>query len=277
MPVATSVQVGNSYMTLHCGGQVVSRGALNEVVPPATRTWQPIPHKKFFEEVERELKTYNCTIKHEHHALAGDGARYFGLLGISTPSDDSSFEWCLGLRNSHDKSMAAQMVLGSRVFVCDNLAFHADVQFKRKHSGRLLDHITGDILQGLGVLLNTHIPRTKERFDQYRAFEVPDSIAHEFLIKALIVGALPPSKIMTAVHEWRRPTHEEFKPRTLWSLYNCCTATQKNSPPGLLTTRTQRLQGLADIVCRINDPVGQTRWAGIDENFEACETTLIAQ
>ena len=40
----------------------------------------------------------------------------------------------IGLRNSHDKSFPASIALGSGVFVCDNLAFSAEVTIARRHT-----------------------------------------------------------------------------------------------------------------------------------------------
>jgi len=42
--------------------------------------------------------------------------------------------WAVGLRNSHDKTFPAGLVAGTRVFVCDILAFSGLIQIRRKHT-----------------------------------------------------------------------------------------------------------------------------------------------
>jgi hypothetical protein len=46
--------------------------------------------------------------------------------------------------------------------------------------------------------------------------------------------------------DWRKPQHEEFEPRTAWSLFNCFTEVLKNTSLFLLSPRTQALHGLLD-------------------------------
>jgi hypothetical protein len=46
--------------------------------------------------------------------------------------------------------------------------------------------------------------------------------------------------------DWRKPRHEEFEPRTAWSLFNCFTETLKDASLFKLASRTQVLDGLLD-------------------------------
>lgn len=49
----------------------------------------------------------------------------------------------VGLRNSHDKRFLVGISFGSRVFVCDNLAFTGDHVVKRKHTANLKRDLPG--------------------------------------------------------------------------------------------------------------------------------------
>src|SRR5881397_1045647 len=48
-----------------------------------------------------------------------------------------------GLRNSHDKRFPIGISVGSRVFVCDNLAFIGDHVIKRKHTANAKTALPG--------------------------------------------------------------------------------------------------------------------------------------
>jgi hypothetical protein len=70
----------------------------------------------------------------QHHAITPDGARYFGMLTLRSNYGD--YGDLVGLRNSHDKTFPIGIAFGSRVFVCDNLAFIGDHVIRRKHTVR---------------------------------------------------------------------------------------------------------------------------------------------
>jgi hypothetical protein len=77
--------------------------------------------------------------------------RYFGVLCLRSPYGD--YTNMIGLRNSHDKSLPIGIAFGSRVFVCDNLAFSADHVIRRKHTARAkreLPALLADIIQTSG-------------------------------------------------------------------------------------------------------------------------------
>jgi hypothetical protein len=57
----------------------------------------------------------------EAHGLTRDGRRYFGLLQVANGTNPDDFGLVVGVRNSHDRSFPASLVLGAACFVCDNL------------------------------------------------------------------------------------------------------------------------------------------------------------
>ena len=48
------------------------------------------------------------------------------------------------------------------------------------------------------------------------------------------------------VQEWREPSHSEFRPRNLWSLFNAFTEVYKTQSPMLTLARSEALHGLCD-------------------------------
>ena len=114
-------------LCLHCGAHEVDRNEIAQAPTPGrTRTWVPIPHHTLLDQVEHTLAGNGFNVVNQAHSLWGDGNRYFGLLQISTCSQDGDYSLVVGLRNSHDKSFPAGLVLGASVFVCDNMSFSGE-------------------------------------------------------------------------------------------------------------------------------------------------------
>ena len=128
-------------LTLHCGAHSVSRDrVLNSVTPDNTDTHYPIAHGELLDRLGNVVSSANMRIKHEAHGLTHGDNRYFGLIELESDSDAAGHGTVVGIRNSHDKAFSAGLVLGSRVFVCDNLAFSGEVVLARKHTKNILAH-----------------------------------------------------------------------------------------------------------------------------------------
>lgn len=237
-----------SNMLLHCGAHQASREAVYATdTPEATRTHHPIPHSHLIEEVEGQLETAGFELGEQRHALSHQGERYFGTWAISSPGKSGEgYTWVVGLRNSHDKRFAAGLVAGTRVFVCDNLAFAGEIQISRKHTRyveRDLAPLTVQAVSQLGGKLED----LDKKIELYRETEFSPLQAHHAIVKALDVDAITPRMLLPVLDEWRNPRHQEFRPRTAWSLFNAVTEHLKGSRnPATVTRRTQALHDLFD-------------------------------
>ena len=89
-----------------------------------------------------------------------DGARYFGLLQVVNGSHPEDFGLVVGLRNSHDKSFPAGLVVGASVFVCDNLSFSGEVTFERKHTANMLRDLSWMISETVSSVSDRLSPRS---------------------------------------------------------------------------------------------------------------------
>ena len=167
-------------LLLHCGAAKVERDWLGLIATPkATDTWFPIPHERLVREVETALWKVNMRVANQAHGLSPDGCRYFGLLQIvpvtvgwnSPQPPTGDYTYVLGLRNSHDKRFPAAMVLGSQVFVCDNLAFSGEIKFARKHTRFIERDLPVLIAQGTGQL-SERWHQQDERFAAYKQTEL---------------------------------------------------------------------------------------------------------
>ena len=240
--------MNQSNLILHCGATQTERSELALVsTPDADHTWCPIPHQALVAEVEGALSRANMRIVTEAHGLSADGARYFGLLQVANGDEQGDYSYVLGLRNSHDKRFPAGLVVGSSVFVCDNLSFSGEIKIARKHTRHILRDLPGLVSGAVGQLGDRWHAQA-ERIDSYRAHELSDAQAHDLMIRALDNRAITVTQVPAILEEWRTPRHPEFAMdgKTAWRFFNAVTEAAKGSGLWALSQRTQALHGLLD-------------------------------
>jgi hypothetical protein len=124
----------------------------------------------------------------------------------------------LGLRNSHDKSLPIGIAFGSRVFVCDNLAFSADHVIRRKHTVRAkreLPALLADIIQPLKEQRQAQ----NQRLLTYQGAALSDQQADHAIMQMYrkdIIGVQAIGHVLKAYDE---PPHD-WGGRTAWRLFN---------------------------------------------------------
>lgn len=238
-----------SNLCLHAGATIIEMEQLRDVtMPEATKTWTPVAHDKIVDSVKGALVAGGARIDKEEHSLYHDGDRYFGLLHLSDNNDGDNT--VVGIRNSHDRTFSAGLSLGSRVFVCDNLAFSGDVVVARKHTrfiGRDLQRL---ICDAVGKLADLRV-KQETRFDAYKGCDLTDIEAHDLMIRALLARVVSGEQVTKVVGQWLKPEHEDFLPRNVWSLFNDFTEVLKGTAPMAAVKRTMTLQGLLDNHCQI--------------------------
>src|SRR5207302_3376327 len=162
------------------------------------------------------LERAGLVVVSEAHGLTRDGARYFGLLQVVNGHADEDFGLVVGLRNSHDKSFPAGLVVGASVFVCDNLSFSGEVKLARKHTAHVerdLPALSGRAVGRLGDLRRAQ----EQRFAAYKGSELADAAAHGLVVRALDARVVPATKVPLVLREWRQPRHPEFREaRSAW-------------------------------------------------------------
>jgi hypothetical protein len=234
-------------LILHCGASQVERAEVENVpTPDATDTWTPIPHTALIERVEDTLKSDGLTIVNQTHAMTKGGLRYFGLMQVANGQNSEDYCWVLGLRNSHDKSYPAGLVVGASVFVCDNLSFSGEIRMTRKHTVHIMRDMPGLVQRSIGQLMSRWHDQDV-RIEAYKNFELSDMQAHDMIVRAIDARAATSTQVPPLLQEWRHPEHEAFAPRTAWSLFNSFTQVMKGLNLNELSSRTQRLHGLFDM------------------------------
>jgi|ERR1700733_484588 len=233
---------------IHAGGSEVGIDEVRRVqMPEATDSYQPIAHERMIELVTGAMADMGLVIAQQQYALAKDGQRFFGLFDLR--GDQPDYNLVFGLRNSHDKTFPAAISLGSRVFVCDNLAFSGEIQISRRHTRHIERDLPALVAKATAALVESRQVQHK-RIEAYKGFEIDDRSAHDLIVNGARNGLFPASDIINVAKEWHEPTYEDFRPRTGWSLFNAFTEVAKRWG-NALPMRTAKLHGVFDSACGV--------------------------
>lgn len=232
-------------LMLHAGANALDYVDLRHLeTPEATPTHVPIPHHRLVDVVRHTLGFYGHTVEEEHHGVTPDGMRYFGVLSLKSTYGD--YTDTVGLRNSHDKTFPIGISFGSRVFVCDNLAFVADHVVRRRHTAnakRDLPGLVGELIEPLADERDA-LHRTIAR---YRSTMLSQGAADHAVLDLYRAGVITVTRIPTVMEEWETPPFD-WGVKTAWRLFNCVTHALEGrvaENPSL----TSRLHQVLDAVC----------------------------
>ena len=236
-------------LMLHRGATTIDYDGLRELdTPPATPSHVPIPHFRVVDLVKTAVGMYGHEIVGETHGVTEDGARYFGLLSLKSPY--TGYEDTVGLRNSHDKSFPVSVGFGSRVFVCDNLAFIADRSVRTKHTAALklrLPGLIGEMIEPLAL----HRESQHRTFERYRAANLADELADHAIMQMYRRGIINVQRVPDVLKQWEEPEHD-WGDRTAWRMFNAATFALHGRVMENATI-TPRLHQVIDGVCeRVN-------------------------
>jgi Domain of unknown function (DUF932) len=238
-------------LMLHCGSQAVERSeVIDSSTPEATKTWQPIRHSRLLDLAEDTPDRTGLKVVNQAHALARDGDRYFGLLEVQNGQQADDYGLVVGLRNSHDQTFPAGLVMGSGVFICENLAFSGEIVLSRRHTVHIERDLPQLVNRAVGQLGDLRIQQDT-RIDAYKNTRLEKRDAHHLLVEAMRMRVLPATRLPFAVKEFEEPSHGEFRDAgaTAWTLFNAVTESIKGRSLDTLPKRTQALHGLLDSAC----------------------------
>lgn len=225
-----------SNLILHCGAQHIDRTALYGLPDPESqgRWHQPIHHADFLDQVEGALTRHGYQINAEALGLTPDGNRLFGVMEVQHQALQvfNGTSYTLGLRGSHDRSLSRGLATGSRVFVCDNLAFNGEQVMNTKQTTHVFDR--------LPRLIDDMIQRLREAFalqfqqlDSYAGTRISSTQADAAILELGRQGIVNWGELGKVTAEWDTPTHPEFAEDgpTVWRLFNAATEALKPRNP----------------------------------------------
>lgn len=227
--------------TLIGGAKVTEEEVRDTPTPPATRTHNPLPHGEFLDMLYKTLKHWGWNVGQERFSLEGgkvdvegedvmfDTARLFGVMNIDRDdvATGEDYNLSIGLRNSHDKSMSAGIIGGIVVMVCTNMDFMGDFATGHMHTTNIKSVLPDRLNRLAGEIEEAHTDHQKV-IESYKATDLSDTVAHDFLVKMCDTGVMPWSYAPKVLGEYRSPRHEEFEQRTLWGFNNATTEILKD-------------------------------------------------
>jgi hypothetical protein len=148
-----------------------------------------------------------------------DGARYFGLMTLRSAYGE--YGDVVGLRNSHDKSFQIGIAFGSRVFVCENMAFVGDHVVRRKHSVKAKRELPGLVTEIVAPLRAQRIAQN-QKLIAYQKAALTDEAADHAIVTMYRKDIIGVQRIADVVEQWERPAHY-WGDKTAWRLFNAAT------------------------------------------------------
>jgi hypothetical protein len=216
----------------HCGAQYIDREGLKALATPEpTASWTPIPHYDLVQALEGQLKARSINIVKEQFAV--QKAKLFGVLDTDYQVNE---EGCaaIGIRTANDKSLALQLAIGFRIFVCDNMAFAGDlIALRRKHTSNLDLH--REFAEGIGRYI-TQYPKLQENINWWKERTVSKERGKQLIYDIFKQRIVPLRLFHPSVSDW-----EAAEDKTMWRLHNCMTAHIKTLKPAPAFTSTLKL------------------------------------
>lgn len=220
-----------SQLLLHRGGWEATRSDLVAVpVPEETDSYVPVPYARFVEEVCLHVPRFGLVIASERFALAREGMQMFGVLTCESTGGVKDHSLAIALRSSYDRSLSVQLVAGSNVLCCDNLAFSGEVGMARKHTLHVFRDLP-DLIYRMLSKVSSMRSRIEAEILAMKLRLLSAETADHLMVEAVRRSVLPASHLPKVMGAWEQPAHEEFAPRTAWSLYNAFTEVQKSRSP----------------------------------------------
>ena len=240
--------MASTALTLHAGATLVTAEQLREHrAPPPEGRWHPVSHGTALDAVKGTLHEAGYLVQKEKLALNRTGTQFFGTLDLATPVA-TGVALAVGVRNSTDKTFPLGFCAGNRVFVCDNLAFRAELLVKRKHTVNGARNFQAGIAQAV-ISLGEFKEMEAARIRHMMYTDLRDEVADSLILRSYEKGIISALQLPGIIKEWREPTFEEFQPRTLWSLMNAFTTVlgdRATTQPTKFAVQTIRLNALLD-------------------------------
>ena len=230
----------------HCNTKHVSEDHVRSVAVPAwTKTWHPVAHCDLIDALEIAVREHDMEVMRRQYAMNSAGSRLFGVWDIA--GGHGGMASAIGFRNATDKSMAVGITVGTRVFVCDNLAISGEfIAFRR--------HTAGLTMESLIEMLVHAVGQTRKRMEEFRAWHESLALVHLTLQQAYVVtwrilseGILP-GRSFRALHDLLY-SERKYDPLTLWGQHEAATELLTRNTNLLTVSRAHRkLNALMDTV-----------------------------
>lgn len=222
-------------LILHCGAGAIDINELRELPVPAPMGNRHVirPFHEDVDLIKERMENLGAYVEEEGFGVKWKGdfpAQFFGLMAVrfSGIETDDSYQVLVGLRGSYDQSLPRGIAIGSRVTVCDNLAFSGEIEVKTRQTTNINSRIKGFIGSALDQL-PLLVEHQQMRFDKYRSMVLDPVEADAILVELVRRGAIVPSSLGRIINEWDHPSHPEHEEQgmSVWRLHNAITEGSK--------------------------------------------------
>ena len=121
----------------------------------------------------------------------------------------------------------------------------------RKHTVHVFRDLP-DLIYRMLSQVSSMRERTDGEISAMKVRELPPAHAHHLMVEAVKANVLPASRLPRVIEAWEVPKHEEFSPRTAWSLFNAFTEVQKGGSPRFQMEGSLRLTQLFRTQLQLN-------------------------
>lgn len=245
----------------------VTRKNLNLIKVPErdSKRWKGVQHGSLATTLVKRVEAAGLEVASENWYVNPKKSILWGAVDIKpgkvAPELNIGQEanFSLGVRHGNMGEYAISFAVGARVGVCSNGMFAGDFVMKKKHSPDL----------DLPMMIDTAIERYIQQCEAleslingWREVEINDRDASFIILQAHRQGHVNFRYLEDVENNWTKPPHEEFAPRTAWSLYNAFTETAKILTPPRQMKLLTGLRRMFDAEFCVGDAyVGQQKLA----------------
>lgn len=239
-------------LVCHKGGKYVDRAELAYVpCPEPTRTWFPINHSVVANSVVEALGVGGYEVRRDRWALSGPaGEQMFGVLDMACQIQGREITLAVGIRNSVNQTFPLGFCAGSRVFVCDNLAFNAELMVRRRHTVNGMRDFRVNVSRAVGAL-EGFIYAEQMRVQRWQQATVTFRQRDEVILRSLVSGVFPKKMLPEIFREQVQPQFAEFNDMSAYGLFNNFTTVMRERAakwPNEHSRATQELTKIIDEV-----------------------------
>lgn len=233
--------------------ETVSREKLARIpiTPRGERSerWKGVQHGELANAVVAGATEFGLKVISESWTTAKAGAHLYGKLIVrsSILSLPKGLDAALGVRHANDGAYALQFIAGAEVLACSNgmVATIYTPGMSRRHTKGVV--LAETIKLGLQKFVEGIKTVLAKEVKLLQGLTLSDDRANRILIAAGRASLVPWSSVGKVEACWREPKHEDFKPRTAWSLFNAFTEIAKEFPPH---RQIRILQDAKSFVCK---------------------------
>jgi len=213
------------------------------IVPSLTDTYSPVAHSELIYLLEKQLnadgyEVVNNTVQQSHN-----GEQIAGTMKLhkDTGIAGEGLSQTLAYQNSYNKRLPIRIVSGGVVWICGNGMIVGDIITFRKH--------TGEVFPALKELIAISINRMEEDYAKtqkdiqiMKETDLTTTLAAELVGRMFVEERiLNSNEVNEVARQLRNPRFEEFKDKSLWSLYNHATWALKDAAPDRSMTTLKKL------------------------------------